>query len=110
MNTKIPTNKKLLVQFRLEPGCLGPDGVDHIANFCAFAQKKIGQINAEFIRCELIPRFDKSLAEIEYSILGKRLNESQVTKYLKSFNQELSDLKELLDEQIALLIEQYFNR
>lgn len=109
-NMTTSTDKKLLVKFRLEPGCLGPDGADHIVNFCEFAQNELKSINIDFAEWKLSPRFDKSLPEIEYSVLGKRLNMNQVSKYFKSFNQELADCEELLDEKLAMLIERYLNR
>ena len=32
-NLPLPAEKKLMVLFRLEAGCLGPDGKDHIDKF-----------------------------------------------------------------------------
>ena len=45
---------RLTIVFRLEPGCLGPDGRQYIDEFCvlvqhAFAKKTIGIVNWEII-------------------------------------------------------------
>ena len=39
MTTQTPTEKKLTIQIRVEPGCLGPDGKEHIETFCVAAAK-----------------------------------------------------------------------
>ena len=31
--------KKLLVMYRIEPGCLGPQGADYVEEFCVFAKQ-----------------------------------------------------------------------
>ncbi|MFT6898769.1 MAG: hypothetical protein ACJA13_003196, partial [Paraglaciecola sp.] len=37
----LPLYKKLTVTFRVEPGCLGPDGISHIEAFCKFAKREV---------------------------------------------------------------------
>ena len=51
MKTKLPLpqDKKLTVIFRLEPGCLGPDGEDHVEEFCKFAEKEVAPIDSDFV-------------------------------------------------------------
>jgi len=106
----IQANRRLLVQFRLEAGCLGPNGTDHIVDFCDFALAEIKPLNADFIEWEIMPRLDKLLPEIEYRLSGKRLNINQVSKYFQSFNHQLADFEALLDEKLTMSIEHYLNR
>ncbi|MGB0494745.1 MAG: hypothetical protein ACPGJI_00205 [Kangiellaceae bacterium] len=105
----IPTNKKLVVQFRLEPGCLGPDGDEHIEDFCNFAQKEFQNFNTHFAQWEITPRFDKSLPEIQYRINGKRLEHRQVSKYLQLFQSDIDIFEDNLDNKLTLLIDQYLS-
>ena len=48
--TELDNNKKLLVTYRVEGGCLGPVGHTHIDKFCEYAQenmlKRISKIQA----------------------------------------------------------------
>jgi hypothetical protein len=41
--------KKLTVTFRVGPGCLGPDGIDHIEGFCKLAKKEVDGLDSDFI-------------------------------------------------------------
>ncbi len=106
----LPKSKKLLVQFRLEPGCLGPEGTQHIGQFCVFAQKEFESFNDQFVSWEIMPRIDKSLAEIEYRINGKRLGKEQVSKYLRIFKQDLTNFEEKLEDKLAIMIDLFFSR
>jgi hypothetical protein len=45
----LPMYKKLTVTFRVGPGCLGPDGIDHIEGFCKFAKKEVDGLDSDFI-------------------------------------------------------------
>lgn len=106
----IPTNKKLLVQFRLEPGCLGPQGDQHIDQFCQFAQNQFEGFYSHFVDWEITPRLDKSLPEIQYGINQKQLNSKQVSKYLQIFKHELSSFEESLDDKLAEMIDHYLSQ
>lgn len=68
--TSLPGGKLTLV-FRIEPGCLGPDGKDYIEEFCLLVQKAFEQTHQRTVVLEIIPRFDKQLPETEYR-LGER--------------------------------------
>ncbi|MFW2373149.1 MAG: hypothetical protein ACN4GM_08510 [Gammaproteobacteria bacterium] len=100
-------DKKLRLEFRIEPGCLGPDGKQHIDEFCRFAQKQIESIDADFIHWVLIPRHDKLLAEIQYKINNKILSQDQAQKYLAMFDKNLDQFEEHLNETLSSLIEQF---
>ena len=112
MNDKnlISDDKKLHVQFRLEPGCLGPQGLSHVNAFCLFAQKKFEANNNHLVKWEIAPRLNKSDPEITYKIKGKKLGNQQVSKYLKVFNQELSVFEDRLDSDIAQMIDLYLSQ
>ncbi len=106
----VSDNNKLHVQFRLEPGCLGSQGLKHINAFCLFAQKKLESSNNHFIKWEITPRLDKLAPEITYKVKGKKLGNKQVQKYLKLFNQEHSSFEDRLDDDIAQMIDLYLSQ
>lgn len=106
----LPLYKKLTVLFRVEPGCLGPDGADHIEGFCKFAKKQVTGLHSDFVRWSITPRFDKSLPETEYKTNNKRLNHDKAEKYLHIFGQELDDFEEQFQELLSELIDQYLGR
>ena len=39
-----PTTTRLTIQIRIEPGCLGPDGKQHIDTFCTAASRVFAAI------------------------------------------------------------------
>ncbi len=108
--TAISTDKKLHVQFRLEPGCLGPEGDKLIEKFCKFAQQEMVTYHSEFALWEIMPRVDKTLPEIQYKLNEKSLDTSQASRYLKLFEQVLSSFEAELDEKLAMMIEKFFDR
>ena len=48
MSSSLPDEKKLTAIFNLEAGCLGPEGKEHIAQFCVMAQNELTNIQHEF--------------------------------------------------------------
>ena len=112
MKTKLPlsADKKLNVLFRIEPGCLGPEGVKHVEQFCCYAEKAVEKLDADFVHWEILPRFDKSLPEMEYHINRKRLSHDQAARYLELFNKELDEFEGHLNDNLGELIEKYLAR
>ena len=106
----LPMYKKLTVTFRVEPGCLGPDGIDHIKGFCKFAKKEVAGLNSDFVRWVITPRYDKSLLETEYKTNNKLLDHDKAKKYLSVFGKQLDDFEENLQDKLSILIEQYLGR
>jgi hypothetical protein len=106
----LPICKKLTVTFRVEPGCLGPDGIVHIEGFCKFAKKEVAGLDSGFVSCVITPRYDKSLLEIEYKTNNKRLDHDKAEKYLRVFGKELDDFEEHLQDTLSILIDQYLGR
>jgi translation initiation factor 2 alpha subunit (eIF-2alpha) len=102
--------KKLTVTFRVGPGCLGPDGIDHIQDFCKFAKKKVDGLDSDFIHWVITPRYDKSLLEAKYKTDNKHLDHDKAEKYLRVFGKELVDFEEHLEDKLSILIDQYIGR
>jgi len=109
-NLPLPQEKKLMVIFRVEPGCLGPNGNQLVEQFCQFAQKKVELIDADFVHWEILPRFDKSLPEMQYRVGNKKLTHDKAARYLDLFEKNLDDFEGHLHNKLALLVEQYQGR
>jgi len=112
MNIKLPLDqdKKLNVIFRLEAGCLGPQGTEHIDAFCQSAQKMVKETDTEFIVWTIVPRHDKTLPEIEYRINNKKLNHEKAVKYLNIFSKNLDEFEANLQDKLALYIDDYLGQ
>jgi len=109
MHVPLPQDKKLTVRCRVEPGCLGPAGGELIEEFCNHAQIQIEHIDADFVHWQIIPRHDKSLAEIEYTINNKTITRNQAAIYLDKFSRNLDDFEEFFHEILIELIAEYTN-
>ncbi|MCW8901023.1 MAG: hypothetical protein OQK75_07145 [Gammaproteobacteria bacterium] len=103
----LPDNKKLTVIFRVEPGCLGPDGSEYVEAFCRFAEKEFAPVNSGFIRWSIIPMYDKSFAEIDYKIGSLGLTQDKVARYLNMFDKNADEFEEEISIKISELITQY---
>ncbi|MGX9463184.1 hypothetical protein ACWXWU_18390 [Shewanella sp. A14] len=102
--------KKLVILCRLEPGCLGPDGVDHIDTFCQISERALANLNADVCHWFIAPRFDKSLVEMQYSLAGKVLSRDKAVKFIGSFEQDLDLIEERFENKLTQLINQYIAR
>ncbi len=105
----LPQEKKLTVLSRIEPGCLGPDGVDHIESFCRFANQELKKVDSNFVKWLPLPRYDKSLPEMQYSVNSKQLSRDKAAKYLSHFNSELDDFEEHFHDKVSLLINEFLS-
>jgi len=101
---------KMTVIFRLEAGCLGPEGKSHIIAFCNFAQKRANKIAPAYIDLKITPRISKDMPEIQYTLNNKGLSTPRVEKYLSLFKDDTDTFEETLNENLILLIEEYFER
>lgn len=106
-NLPLPQEKKLMVLFRLEPGCLGPDGKDHIDKFCQLAQQEFESLHSDFVHWDIVPRHDKSLPEMQYKINNKNLSHDKAEKFLNIFHKNLNDFEDQLHKKLAVFIDQY---
>ena len=95
---------RLTIQIRLEPGCLGPDGKQHIDTFCAAANRILAAIEPRRVHWVLLPRHDKQLAEQAYF---RPLSETQATLLLQRMGLTLDPLLEQSDAVLNQLIERY---
>lgn len=107
MEGSLPSNKKLTVTFRVEPGCLGPQGKHQIDEFCTFAQKGVESLDSDYVIWSIVPRKDKKLPEIQYNVLGKKMNHDQAEKYLSVFGKSLDEFEGHLDDKLANLIDEF---
>jgi len=106
-NFSLPQEKKLTVVVRIEPGCLGPEGIERIEGFCNFAQAEVESIDSDFVQWELVPRYDKSLPEMQYKTINKILTHDKAAKYLEIFNKNLDEFEDHIHEKLTVLIDQY---
>lgn len=104
------SNMQLTVIYRVEPGCLGPEGATHIEGFCQFAQPLVAAHTPAFMQWQLQPRFDKKLAEMQCILAGRNLSSEQADRYFALQGTSADDLEEQLNFQLTHLIDQYFGR
>lgn len=99
--------KKLSVLCRVEPGCLGPDGQHHIEAFCTLAQQAMKHFAVDLVTWTLVPRYDKTLPEMEYTVDNKSLSRSQVSLYFKTLGQDLDTFEEVFNDKLTAFINLY---
>ncbi len=110
MKTALPENQKLTVIYRVEPGCLGPEGANLVDAFCTFAQPRFESLGSDCIIWQIIPRKNKAAPEMQYNISDKRLNHAQAEKYLAVFGKNLDELEGYLVETFTSLINEFMGR
>ena len=103
-------DNKLIVLYRLEPGCLGPDGIDHIDTFCTLAQQTLAAYDTDSCQWLLEPRYNKQLDEMAYCLANKMLTRVQAAKYLARFGHDLEQVQEVFEDKLTHLINQYIAR
>ena len=105
---QITDDKKLRLMYRVEPGCLGPEGAEYIEDFCRYANKHIkSPYYAQFV---FLPRYDKQKDERQYSVKSRNLSQLQVRKYFSHFEIDMDGFEEQLDELLTKAIDLYFKR
>ncbi|WP_019528867.1 hypothetical protein [Dasania marina] len=107
INLPLPAEKKLTVLSRIEPGCLGPEGIDHVDAFCEFAQQALASLDSDFVHWQLSPRMDKNMPEMQYQLSHKNISHEQAERYLRLFNGSLDEFESHLHEELAGLIDQF---
>ena len=110
METRLPLYKKLLVMYRIEPGCLGPQGADYVEEFCVFAKKKLKDNHGHCLRWTIKPRYDKTMPELEFQIKNAVLSRDNAAKYMDSFGIDIDAFEEELEESLADLVDAFFER
>lgn len=104
------SQKKLTVIFRIEAGCLGPQGLSHVDRFCVQARAKLQSLHGNFIQWDVVPRSDKALPEIDYAVNGKKLSRDQASRFLSVFNFEIDNFEMTVFDELPEMIDQYFGR
>ncbi|WP_394129957.1 hypothetical protein [Shewanella maritima] len=102
--------KRLTIIYRLEPGCLGPDGVDHILPFCQLINTALRKKEHPYVCWQVVARHDKSLPETQYFVAGKLLSQPQAQVYLAKAEQSLGDTVEQFEEMLTQFINHYIAR
>ncbi len=110
MENRLPLYKKLLIMYRIEPGCLGPQGIDYVEEFCVFAKQKLKDRHSHCLRWTIKPRYDKSLPELEFQLKNVVVSREHATKYMDSFDIDIDAFEEELEEGLADLIDVFFER
>lgn len=102
-------DKKLAVTYRVEAGCLGPEGLNYISEFCNFAQSVLETSDSDYIAWNIVHREDKTLPEMQYGLFGKTINSLKAEKYLSVFGKTLDDFEYDLSEHLTTLIRQFMS-
>jgi len=103
----LPQEKKLTVIFRVEPGCLGPEGTSHVDGFCDYAKKQLKDIDSELVHWDIMPRNDKSEPEMQYIMIRKNLDRDKAEKFLQLFDKNIDDFENTFHDNLAQLIDEY---
>jgi hypothetical protein len=101
---------KITVICRIEPGCLGPYGADHVKKFCALGQKEFDKIDPDQVKWKIVPRFDKNKPEIQYKLNDRYLSQKQSIAYLKALGKDQAKFEEILFKQLGESVNHYFGR
>lgn len=109
MKTNLPihNDKKLAVTYRVEAGCLGPNGVNFIVEFCIYAQSQLQLLNSDYINWNIVYREDKTLPEIEFGLINKIIDEKKAEKYLSVFGKTLDDFEGDLSDHITNFVSHF---
>lgn len=96
--------------YRIEPGCLGPQGTEYVEEFCVFAKKQLKGKHDHCLRWTIKPRYDKSLSELEFQIKNAVVSRENAAKYMASFDIDIDTFEEQLEESLADLVDAFFER
>lgn len=110
MSVSIVSERQIAVLCRIEPGCLGPNGLDHIEAFCALAQKAMQNFDVNVGTWVLTPRYNKSLEEMQYSVANKLLSHEKATRYFQLIGRDIESFEERFQDKLTALISLYLAR
>ena len=103
-------NVRIIVLYRVEPGCLGPDGKFFIEDFCAYANDAFKNVQQEHINWLFVPRHDKSLPEIQYQYKERNLSREMAQKLFSVKAIDIDEFEDLLNDQIPEMIDKFLER
>ncbi|WP_407332563.1 hypothetical protein [Enterovibrio sp. 27052020O] len=98
---------KLNILCRLEPGCLGPQGASKIDDFCQYIKQDMLALNSDSVTLNVVPRNDKSLPEIQFTVMGKMMTRKQAEQYLERLDQNLDNFEALFEDKLEKLIDKF---
>ncbi|MDU0111802.1 hypothetical protein RT723_02010 [Psychrosphaera aquimarina] len=96
---------KLVV--RVEPGSLGPDGLDHVESFCMVAEKVFSKVEFANLTFKIVPRYDKKLPELELLMNRAPLPQQRAVLVLDKLNLTFELIEEEVMERISKLIDRF---
>jgi len=105
-----PIQNKLTILYRVEPGCLGPDGDSHVDDFCKLAGKQLSSEPAfanHVISWCIEPRRDKTLPEMQFKLVSKVISHQQAETYLKATGHKLDTIEDNLIRSITSQVNEY---
>ena len=100
-------NVRVTVLYRVEPGCLGPEGKFFIEDFCAYANDTFMNVQQEHVNWLFVPRHDKSLAEIQYQYRERNLSREMAKKLFSIKAIDIDDFEDRLNDQIPEMIDKF---
>lgn len=110
MNAPTAYNDRVLTLiYRVEPGCLGPEGIKYVEDFCNYSNGTMALLGQGVIQFFFTPRYDKSRPEIEYRLLSKAVKQEQLETYFLRLGATQDEFEGTLGEKIAEMIEQFMN-
>lgn len=107
---QIPEDKKITVIFRIEPGCLGPKGPEHVDKFCDSANNKLATLHPEFVNWQVVPRHDKTLPELDYALRQRPLSREHASRYFAHFQMDIDAFEMSVFDDLPEMIDQFFGR
>ena len=110
MNEFLEKEKKLVVEYRFEGGCLGPAGDNYVDGFCEFAKGKILSIEPGLVVLNVVPRKEKTLAEVQYKLVGRNLTRDQARKFFERFGKNIDDFEATIDDELVALVPLYMSQ
>lgn len=108
--TELAEHQKITVTYRVESGCLGPEGASLIEPFCAFAQQEVNTFATDVVKWKIVARTDKSQPEMQFSLMNKRISPAQARVYFQLLGKDFSLFEEEFVEFFYHVIECYMGR
>ncbi len=87
---------------------MGPAGIDHIQEFCQYAQKQVETLDTDFVHWEIVARMNKKLPEMQFKVGNKNLTQRQAEQYLAVFGKDLAEFEEHLHDRLATLVDSFW--
>lgn len=106
----IPEQKKMTAIFRIEPGCLGPEGASHVEDFCQKAHQAFSGIHSGFLNWKVVPRYDKTLPELDFALRERPMSREHAKRYFELFEIDVDEFEETTFGKLPEMIDAFFGR